>query len=88
MSYATRDALSRSVGQLDRNYKYGGRSAYPMQKSTENVLKSPKCRAIRHEIEVKDSHGDVPQVHKELFLRVRSENMAKNHPKCCQIAKI
>jgi len=29
-----------------------------------------------------------PQVHKELFLRVRSENMAENHPKCCQIAEI
>jgi len=32
--YASRDTLSRSVGQLDPKYKYGGYSAYPMQKST------------------------------------------------------
>jgi len=29
-----------------------------------------------------------PEVHKWPFLRMRSENMAKNCPKCCQIAKI
>ena len=28
------------------------------------------------------------EVHKWPFLRIRSENMAKNCPKCCQIAKI
>ena len=28
------------------------------------------------------------EVHKWPFLRMRSENMAKNCPKCCQIAKI
>ena len=32
--YASRDTLSRSVGQLYRKEKYGGYSAYPMQKST------------------------------------------------------
>ena len=34
--------LSRSVGQTNRKYKYGGHSAYKMQKSTENVAKLPK----------------------------------------------
>ena len=34
--------LSRSVGQTNRNQKYGGHSEYKMQKSTENVAKSPK----------------------------------------------
>jgi len=29
-----------------------------------------------------------PEVHKWPFLCMRSENMAKNCPKCCQIAKI
>jgi len=32
--------LSRSVGQTNR--KFGGHSAYKMQKSTENIAKSPK----------------------------------------------
>jgi len=35
--------LSTSVGQTNRKLKYGGHSAYKMQKSTENVAKSPKC---------------------------------------------
>ena len=56
---ASRDTLSRSVGQLDRNYKYGGRSAYPMQKSTENVLVSRKYRALYKEIGIKESNDDV-----------------------------
>ena len=34
--------LSTSVGQTNRKYKYGWHSAYKMQKSTENVAKSPK----------------------------------------------
>jgi len=29
-----------------------------------------------------------PELHKWPFLRMRRENMAKNCPKCCQIAKI
>jgi len=45
--YASRDTLSRSVGQLDRKYIYGGHSAYPMQKLTENVLVSPKYPALK-----------------------------------------
>jgi len=34
--------LSRSVRQTNRKYKYGGYSAYKLQKSTENVAKSQK----------------------------------------------
>jgi len=48
--YAGVDAcgiLSRSVGQTNRKKKYGGHSAYKMQKSTDNVAKSPKfCTLI------------------------------------------
>ena len=33
--------LSRSVGQTNRKLKYGGHSAYKMQKSTEKIAKSP-----------------------------------------------
>jgi len=44
---ASRDTLSRSGGQLERKYKYGGHSGYPKQKSTENVLVSPKYRALK-----------------------------------------
>jgi len=40
------DTLSKSIGIQDRKYKYGGHSAYPMQKSTENVLKLPTCRSL------------------------------------------
>jgi len=44
------------------------------------------------EIGIKESNDDVrtlpPEVLKWAFLRMRSENMAKNCPKCCQIAKI
>jgi len=46
VSYAPRDTLSRPVVHIDRKYKYGGHSAYPMQKSTETVIKSPKYRAL------------------------------------------
>ena len=52
------DTLSRSVGQLDRKQKYGGHSAYPMQKSTENVLKSRNIVPYK-EIWVKESNVDV-----------------------------
>ena len=39
--------LSRSVGQTNRKLKYGGYSAYKMQKSTENVARSLKfCTLI------------------------------------------
>jgi len=38
--------LSRSVGQTNRKYKYGGHSAYKMQKSTQNVARSPKFCAL------------------------------------------
>ena len=55
---ASRDTLSRSVGQLERKKKYGGHSAYPMQKSTENVVVSPKQRPYK-EIGMKESNGDV-----------------------------
>ena len=34
--------LSRSVGQTKPEVEYGGHSEYKMQKSTENVAKSPK----------------------------------------------
>jgi len=34
--------LSRSVSQTNRKQKYGWHSEYKMQKSTENVTKSPK----------------------------------------------
>ena len=34
--------LSKSVGQTNRKWKYGGHSEYKMQYSTENVAKSPK----------------------------------------------
>ena len=44
--------LSRSVGQTNRKKKYGGHSEYIMQKSTENVAKSPK-------IGVGESNGGV-----------------------------
>jgi len=43
------------------------------------------------EIGIQESNGDVrtlTEVHKWVFLRMRSQNMAKNFPKCCQIAKI
>jgi len=33
--------LSRSIGQTNRKLKYSGHSEYKMQKSTENVAKSP-----------------------------------------------
>jgi len=38
--------LSRSVGQSNWKYKYGGHSTYKMQNSTENVAKSPKFCTI------------------------------------------
>jgi len=56
---ASRDTLSRSIGQLDRKQKYTGHSAYPLQKSTENVLVSPKYRALYKEIGIKESNDDV-----------------------------
>jgi len=40
----TRDTLSSSVGKINRKYKYGGHSTCRMQKSTENVFKSPRYR--------------------------------------------
>jgi len=39
------------------------------------------------EIGIKESSDDVRTLTGP-FLRMRSENMAKNCPKCCQIAKI
>jgi len=38
--------LSRSVGQTNRKWKYGGHSAYKMEKSTEIVAKSPRFRIL------------------------------------------
>jgi len=61
-----------------------------MQKSTVNVLVSPKYRAL-YGNRIKESNDDVrtvTELHKWPFLRMRSENRAKNCPKCCQIAKI
>ena len=43
------DILSRSVSQTNRKLKYGGHSAYNMQKSTENVAKSQNfCTLTGH----------------------------------------
>ena len=50
--------LFRSVGQTTRKLKYGGHSAYKMQKSTENVAKSLKfCIQIGNR--VGESNGGV-----------------------------
>ena len=38
--------LFRSEGQTNRKKKYGGHSEYKMQKSTENVAKSPKFSTL------------------------------------------
>jgi len=51
------------------------------QKTSSNRRNIVPCE----EIGVKESNGEVQ---KQPFLRMPSENVSKNCPKCCQIAKI
>jgi len=60
----------------------------------KNQQKTSSCRqniVPYKEIGIKESNDDVRSLtgsSKMAFLRMRSENMAKNCPNCCQIAKI
>jgi len=73
--------LSRSVGQTNRKYKYGGHLAYKMQKI------NGKRRQIAEILHCNRKSGSAnrmavskftPEVYKYPFLRMRSTNVAEN----------